>query len=75
MSSRSIRDRQSMTSFADSARQEGRRGGGGGGGGGGDDDGDDEGRALTLARPANSSLFVRNVSDRVTTDELRGLFR
>jgi FUS-interacting serine-arginine-rich protein 1 len=30
---------------------------------------------LSLERPANTSLFVRNVSDRTSMDELRDLFR
>ena len=32
-------------------------------------------KELSLARPANSSLFVRNVSDRATSDDLREMFR
>ena len=55
----------------------GHRSDGGGGGGGVDDDGDNSlgKKALSLARPDNSSLFVRNVADRTTVDDLRILFR
>ena len=69
MSRSTYDDQRHTTSFADSIRNgEGGRGGGSEGG-----DSDDR-RALTLARPVNSSLFVRNVADRASNTDLRSMF-